>query len=1036
MNIVQQIHQLIHNNQKYIKDNNHTEVVTSSEQAIALYEQHQLMDWNLKANIYTQYSNGLRNIAKFEKAKSAIEIALTCFEHLAEKETDFVVKSRTFVDLGILLRQLRQFDKAEQAYEQAWDIHQQYLMNDTSQHFERAKLLMNYGVLLKYGKKFDEALEKFQISLKIYEIHLVNRDDLWSSQARLFMNIGNILRELERYDEAIVEFEKSWQIHQKYLQNEQYQLRAFLLRWYAVCLRKKGKYQLADEKFQQSIYLYQNQLVHRPDLANKQVLALMSYGVSLRLQKQYQEALSCFKQGADIYQQLLDNKQENIVDNYIELLNHYGLAHLENNNIDEADKQFQKGWDLYKKYLRNKQRPDMCLLLFTLVNNWKFCWQKFKSSRQWSIKISDTMRSELKAVDMERLSKEWLARLHQLFIEFHVFWLHKALFHRRYEEMIYILSRMSVWRMILSILDEIEQMNIDDKSANVPEPLVAFKKTHIELSEMQSRLADDEKKINDDEKQAILKEIEEKTGELETVIDELTKMPEYQVLSSFKLPKQNDSQEKENTQKKDDKKVALDFEYQQFFAKLEVNEGMVVIFDQLLNPKHSLDDIERKCFHEPLTGFMWLEKRKGSLFLRWVEIDIDNFQQIKDIFQQITNALKNNVPRMLLRCDDLQVSPQNIEMTGIHQDKLWSELEKHIQQSVWEKLGQSLDGLKKMYLVTHGNYSHLIPWQMGCSIEQTNIIRLPGLAFTAMRMGLLKQPECINNSVRGIIKYQGNQSPLPFALAEAQSIYELWQHKQAQQVMWFDNQEFGQKVGVLHIAGHGNHTQDEQNPMANLHIDKDAILTLDEIRKSKVRPFVLYLSCCMAGATVDKGGEQYGTAVEFLRKGTQQVVCSTVPLSDNWSAVLAVMSNYIQKRDNIELKYAHYKAQELLKTSAWHDDEKIRQLVIATWEKGLLEMLKPTIDHARNAYINKKNIIFKREINRIINSINCVATVPNNLQEKFAESLRQIIDKDPKQDSQQLSIVYLQTLSQHIQWQKQPDSLVLGSLIYASWVFG
>lgn len=1030
MDIIEQLYQLIQQIKTDVKHSRYAEAMILSEQTLALYQQHGLTDLNLKAHIYTYYGKVLRSQKRYEEATNAIKIALACFDDLTDDETDFAIKAHTLVDLGILSRELRQFDKGEQAYQQAWEIHQQYLMNDESQHFERAKLQVNYGILLRYSKKFDEALKKYQTSFNIHEKYLMHRDDLWGARARILMNIGNVLRELERYDEAIVEFEKSWQIHQKYLQKEQYQLRAFLLRCYAVCLRKKGEYQLADEKFELSIGLYENELKEKSHIDDRRALVFMDYGISLRLQKQYQEALKYFQQGAELYQQLLGKEQDNIADDYIELLNHYGLAHLDNGNIDEADKQFQKGWDLYKEHLRNKQRHDICLHLFTLVNNWKFCWQKFKFSKQWSVKMSNTMRSELKAIDMEHLSKEWLARLHQLFMEFHVFWLHKALLRDRYEEVILILSKMSVWRMVLSILDEIKQLEITEQISNAPEALITLKKIYMELTKLKQKLVvdDDETKKNKGRiRQSIKKDINKKTQELKKAIANLADMPEYQALYSLIWSMEDVNHEKI---------AQLDFEYQQFFAKLEVNEGMVVIFDQLLNPKHLLDDVERKCFHEPLTGFMWLEKREGSLFLRWVKLDIDNFQQIKDTFQQITDALKNHVPRMLLRCDDVQVSTQDVEITSIHQDNLWSELENHIQQSVWDKLGQSLKGLNKLYLVTHGNYSHLIPWQMGCPIAQTDIIRLPGLAFTAMRMGLLNQPEYTNNRVRGIIKYQGQENPLPFAIAEAQSIYELWQHEQAQQVMWFDNQEFGQKVGVLHIAGHGNHTQDEQNPMANLHIDNDTILTLDEIRKSKVRPFVLYLSCCMAGATVDKGGEQYGTAVEFLRKGTQQVVCSTVPLSDNWSAVLAVISNYIQKRENVEFKDAHYKAQQLLKASAWYDDENIRQLVIATWENGLLEMLKSTIDHTRNAYINKQNIIFKREINRIINSINCVATVPDNLQEQFAESLRQIIDKDPNQDNQQLATTYLQTLSPHIQWQKQPDKLVLGSLIYASWVFG
>lgn len=731
------------------------------------------------------------------------------------------------------------------------------------------------------------------------------------------------------------------------------------------------------------------------------------YGVLWLLDGCHEQALICFQEAENKYQELYYQNQDFIVDNYVETINYLALTYFKMGYTKLSNLTFKKGWELYKKNL--KKRQDCFVNISEMVNNWKFCWDTLEDPHRWANRISEHLRNQLDVIDMKR-SPKYIHKLHELFTEFHVYWLQQCIKEQKYADIVAILSIMSGWRVALSVFDEIATIDVNT-THNLEEDLKELLNKYQEirhqlnnLSHVSEALSKEDLKINADDWELYHSLINQR----KQIIEELAKYPEYQGLLS-----QNKNFQAEN-----------------FLKNLQNNDRMLIIFDQTIQINDHPSSVERLCEPTSLSGFLWLDPTQHTV--QWFEIPTDIFNQLKNTFYSFNSLVKNIYQHTRLRCDNEILYHQPIS-ANINKYNLWETLGNLIKENIWDKITDNFQTIENLYLVTQGNVAHLLPHQMNCPVERTRITRLPGLAFIAMQLGMLKRPQCLENDVRGIIYYKGKQNPLPFAIAEAEALNQLWQIN----VLMYDEnnpQTFQQQVGNLYMIGHGDQT--------NIVIGNDKKLSSKEIRISRFKPHDLMLSCCLSGSTTDKFGNVYGSASEFLIKGSRFIACSTVVLVDSWASTVAIISNYLQKGKKLPLKRAHYEAQQLLKNGEWFDNHEMRMLVIGAWKIGFYQLLQDIIDDEFPK--NKpKDMLQRRFASRVSENIFQQNVLSNNLTldeiKVLTDPLSETVFLAKTQgyiDSKQLSIMYIDSWITDDIIRKVPEPLILGSFIHASWVFG
>lgn len=206
-----------------------------------------------------------------------------------------------------------------------------------------------------------------------------------------------------------------------------------------------------------------------------------------------------------------------------------------------------------------------------------------------------------------------------------------------------------------------------------------------------------------------------------------------------------------------------------------------------------------------------------------------------------------------------------------------------MQEALWAPLTESLQGLRRLNVVTHGDL-HAIPVSLGCPVECTT---WPGLVFYHLHK---TQPPPSNEEKNiGILGYSAtapghtSHAPIPFVDAESAMVQALWQKANP-----LDFQQSA-PVTCIHLAGHGTAAREHLDE-AQLLIGPNRSLTFHDVLGSPLRPQVVFLSACLVGQTrEDLDGDPLGMVSAFMLRGARYVIAPLVPVSDFYMPLLAVL---------------------------------------------------------------------------------------------------------------------------------------------------
>ena len=238
-----------------------------------------------------------------------------------------------------------------------------------------------------------------------------------------------------------------------------------------------------------------------------------------------------------------------------------------------------------------------------------------------------------------------------------------------------------------------------------------------------------------------------------------------------------------------------------------------------------------------------------------------------------------------------------------------------MQDALWTPLAESLHGLKRLNVVTHGDL-HAIPVSLGCPVECAT---WPGLVFYHLHK---TQPAPSEEDKHiGIVAYSATETghashaPIPFVDAESVMVQTLWQKEKADNPLDFHQET---PVTCIHLAGHGKAIREHLDE-AQLLVGRDRVLTFHDVLSSPLRPEVVFLSACLVGQTrEDLDGDPLGMVSAFMLRGACYVIAPLVPVSDFHMPLLAVLFHQSWLA-GLRPHEALADAKQRLESGEWHE---------------------------------------------------------------------------------------------------------------------
>mgnify|MGYP002145479814 CR=1 FL=1 len=396
----------------------------------------------------------------------------------------------------------------------------------------------------------------------------------------------------------------------------------------------------------------------------------------------------------------------------------------------------------------------------------------------------------------------------------------------------------------------------------------------------------------------------------------------------------------------------------------------------------------------------------------------------------------------------------NDQGVAITRESLWPSLGQWVERTLWQPLAKQglLNGADEIVLVTQGQDAHSIPWQMGAPVAATAIKRYPGLMFYAMDTELLSRAACHEDAALGVAHYKGQERALPFARIEAKTLCEIWTQAGHPVQQDFDYLRPTQRVGSVHVAGHGSHAMEAKQTAAAaacLSVGENTRWGLSELMSSPARPRQVYLSCCVAGRTTDLAGEQYGVTAALLQHGTREVVASYVSLEDAWGSALSIVTHSLMSQHGLDMKHALDQAQAMV-TGRLPWDETAKAWVLKGWRERLTELIARMLEKRQ------------AEVMSMDSAESLAVKIANRIQEEVFDHLPHLARERLDQEShlawcqalardffdagagrtwsqerwEALAAGYADKLLQHAHWRMQPPALIAGSLAFATTAVG
>jgi tetratricopeptide (TPR) repeat protein len=164
-------------------------------------------------SVLTKLANGYFNIKNYQQAQEYYLIIIELIESLSEVElSDLEERQKSlqlgtiYHKLGLVADNLRKWEEAQQNYQQALDIYQQY-----DALYEQGITYNNLGGLAKELRKWEEAQQNYQKTLNIYQQY----DDRYP-QARTYNSLGNLAEKLREWESARGYYQQALEIYREY----------------------------------------------------------------------------------------------------------------------------------------------------------------------------------------------------------------------------------------------------------------------------------------------------------------------------------------------------------------------------------------------------------------------------------------------------------------------------------------------------------------------------------------------------------------------------------------------------------------------------------------------------------------------------------------------------------------------------------------------------------------------------------------------------------------------------------------------------
>ncbi|MBD2110324.1 MULTISPECIES: tetratricopeptide repeat protein [Cyanophyceae] len=237
---------------------------------------------------------------EIETLEKALSLALTL--------KDIKNEAASLNDLGVTYRNLKEFQKALDCFEQALQAIRQFTDSDArelaSRRESEANILNNLGRAHGAIDQPQLAYECFQQALSIYRL-------LFGQQQQItltFFNLANLYRDRCEYGQAIEWYEQAFSFANDHLPVEA----AFALLNLGDIFLVTGDYSRAASHYQQARDL--NAFIPQCEIA----YAWVGQGKAYEELSQYEQATSCYQQGLLVYQQISDSQGEESVNNLLD----------------------------------------------------------------------------------------------------------------------------------------------------------------------------------------------------------------------------------------------------------------------------------------------------------------------------------------------------------------------------------------------------------------------------------------------------------------------------------------------------------------------------------------------------------------------------------------------------------------------------------------------------------------------------------------------------------------------------------------------
>ncbi|CAF3593102.1 unnamed protein product [Adineta steineri] len=250
--------------------------------------------------------------------------------------------------LGMVLRKMGQFDKAEDIYHA--------LLDQTNDDKNRVPIYHQLGLIKHDQGKYEEALVLYEKSLTINQKTLPsNHPDLASS----YNNIGVVYKNIGNYSKALSSHEKALEIWQQSLSPNQPDL-ASSYNNIGLVYKNMGDYQKAILSHKKALEIQQQSLLaNHPDLAS----SYNNLGSVHRNVGNYSEALAYYERAFEIQQQSLPSNHSDLAKYY----GNIGNVYCNMGNYSKALSCHEKAFEIQQQQLL-ANHPDLAKSYISIGN--------------------------------------------------------------------------------------------------------------------------------------------------------------------------------------------------------------------------------------------------------------------------------------------------------------------------------------------------------------------------------------------------------------------------------------------------------------------------------------------------------------------------------------------------------------------------------------------------------------------------------------------------------------------------------------------